>query len=214
MDFDATAATIGKQVAAVWGAPIPFAVAVLIAAFLIWKAMRWRYDGIIERLRADVAYLEKAVSRPLPAPLPALAKPVVESPPRAGPVKIPIAPPPVDSEGRRFLPESITPQFIAKLYRDLTGIQAGQITDRYVGNWMRVAGRVMNTSRLSDEVVLQIHQETGDPNDFLMTSISIMFHHNCEAVELLSKGDAVTCQGKVESITSIGITLTHGELVS
>lgn len=59
MDFEGWASSLGRQFAAMAEAPVPFAVAVLLTAFLLWKVLHWRYDATIERQREHIVHLER-----------------------------------------------------------------------------------------------------------------------------------------------------------
>ncbi|WP_240953900.1 hypothetical protein [Sphingomonas sp. G-3-2-10] len=118
-----------NAIQSVW---MPFLVAMFVACFAIWKAMDWRYNGIIARLREDITYLERAISREAkhppvhePTPTPALSARATTQ---------------IPSPERVYLPGSVTIEFMAKLRTELTGAQADKILSTYVGKWLRVKG--------------------------------------------------------------------------
>jgi hypothetical protein len=210
MDFEALATAIGRQFTVIGQAPIPYIVSALLLGFVIWKAMDWRYNGIIEKLQADAAYLERTIARDsnrdTPPALPALSPALPHN--RAGRT--------IQREAdRAFLPSSVTIEFMAKLRNDLTGAQADKIVSTYVGKWMKISGAVGKTGIRNGEAFIALEPDRSKPaREWLSEQATLWFLETNHAIETLEKGDLVEAQGMIEDVSDLGIILIRCELLS
>jgi len=193
-----------KTLPAVW---MPFALCVGVVAIVIWRAMDWRYNGIIERLRADVTYLERDVSR---------ARPTVPNLEPVTPTVVALQARNAElaSTGdREFLPSGLTAEFIMRMRKDLTGAQADKMTAAYVGKWLRVSGTVFKTAFAENETSLAITVGDSDnPFESLRNQVTLWFEGEVPAVDKLQPGEVVAGCGRIESISSTGFNLVQAEL--
>lgn len=206
MELGALAKTIHDQFMIAWNAPIPFILMALLIGFAIWRAMDWRYNGIIERLRADVTYLERELGRPTKAETPKLKSESRKTTTVSASGEAP--------QEREYLPSGITPDFIDRLRSDLTGAQADKMLVSYEGKWMRVTGTVVRTGFERGETHVSIRVgQSDDPIKQLRDNVSLYFKREFPGLDELKSGDVISASGRIESITRLGINLAEAELI-
>jgi hypothetical protein len=207
VDFDGWTNSLGQQFAVIAEAPAPFAVAVLLLGFGMWRAFQWRYDAIIERQREHITHLERRPNlTPQSVTLPVKSGAKQKSSPSAAASSEP--------KERIFVPDLITPVALAKLIRGQNPLQAEKLTAAYVGKWIKVTAQVFSIDVTGSEIYLGLMPNLGDTSAaFRGEGVTAFFPKSAEGLEILSRGDDITLIGKIAKVDSAGLLVTHCELV-
>lgn len=196
------------QLGQVW---VPVVIFIAIVALLIWRGLVWHYGERIEgfeqrlKLRDDkIDFLEKT-QRP---PEHAEAAPAEPALPRAE------EPEPPKREGREYVPDEVTPQFLRDLYRNHTTIQADKLAKAYLGKWMRIEANVLNVIQMGDTVAIQTRRkEAPDHTREGMSITWLTLHSGFDRAEMLRAGDRVVGEGQISKIDTFAVDLDPAELI-
>ncbi|MGR6329812.1 hypothetical protein ACU5AX_12155 [Sphingomonas sp. XXL09] len=209
---------ISHQVAEVWRAPLPFILLLVASCGVIWRVLKWRYDGIIEgyehrlKLRDDtIARYEKGgtlasdgdISAPSKtAPSLEAEVPMQETASSRGDTNF----------GVIFASSTVSTTDLMKIYADHTSIQADKLAAIYRGKWMRLRGRVSSVYALSGQKTGAIlHERPDDARN--LSSISLTFNQDREFLETLKEGDALYAIGRIEKIGQFEVRFVECKIV-
>ncbi len=122
---------------------------------------------------------------------------------------------------RTFVPDTVTPEFLASLYHEHTKAEGGKLLDLYRGKWMYTRGTVINVDDFEfggKDVTLQI-----GPGGFLdrifgaLTDTTVVAHFDSawdDQISALHHGDRISIVGNVDTMSSDGLVLQSCELRS
>lgn len=206
MEPDKLGSSISGQFATAWAHPIPVLVLIIIVGLLIWRAMDWRYGGIIERLKDENAHLKAGIPSRAREPDIALASKAKIAPPSLPKPAAQVEPIPKDE--RQYLGSGITVPFLMKKIDNLTSAEAQRSMSVYLNKWMKVTGTVFEVTPIGYAITVGLNIE-GAPSG---TTAHCTFAISHEDVLLLSKGVRVVIEGIVKRIESHGIVLIECEL--
>jgi len=201
---------------------MPFAVSLIIATIIvgigIWKAMEWRYSGIIGRLRDERDCLQRNIKkRPEAAPTIkkfGQAEISFEEPPKLEAARQPAPASPLKE--RVLLGPTVTPEFLMRIGEGKTCLQAEKATEVYIGKWMRFTGRLDNVARQEPYLVVTFQR----PDDGLTisqrlaTSVNMYFLDDHKRLEVLHAGDEITVEGELENVSFMGLRLDRCRIIS
>jgi hypothetical protein len=211
---------------------VSFWLAVGVAALLIWRAMEWRYAGIIERLRderdgllrrsptdaaseAEVLKQRRLLEKQnTPQIRPAEGDPPQEKPIR---VQMPIRDALASKLAERVpVGEKVTPTFLQNIYREKTKLQADQAAAVYIGKWMTVAGSVHDIQPQRDGTVFVNVDYPSRPIPFSgdIMVVLLVFQHSNARFDVMEIGDSITATGRIRKIERHSIALDYCELAS
>jgi len=235
----------GKLLSGEWavisGAPMSFIAAVLVVGFFIWRAMEWRYGGIIAHAADDVSWakaqLERAneersrhhasaVSTDEATQSPAIEQPTIE-PATIEPSALEMATQSLTQEQRRFagidekgervfLPDSMTLEKLMELETQKPRTVANdRLIESHKRMWTRFSGVVSSSGFHEGEIVVRLKAESGDTlREVFARTTALWFQQWPDRLEQLSEDDAISGIGLIEDIDYMGVTLTACELDS
>ena len=115
----------------------------------------------------------------------------------------------LSSETRVFSPRTPT-ELVAEIEgKSMTTLTAAAVSQRHIGQWLRVNGSIDNIYDWLGSITVSIktleHQ----------TSMTLQFNKNVwlETLKPFNIGDQITAIGKIDSISSISVTLEECELI-
>lgn len=212
MDFEQFVASLTRQFAVIWQAPIPFLVAVIFVGFAIWRAMEWRYSARIERLVDDVAWAKGQLERSAPSHTP-------PRPSSTGAIEISPkydAEPQIEATAERervFLPDNITLLKLSDMRVGSTSIQSDRLLISYYGQWLHFEGTVTKAGVEAAEIYLNLR--VGEPSSLraeMSRQVTVWFKTASVKLEAVQNGDFVSGVGKLEQVSGFGITLIECEM--
>jgi hypothetical protein len=175
-------ASAGKPAIA-WVMPSILAFCIVLASVLHFLAARAPRRSERSLSRAEV--LQK-----MPANLPTIAH-------------MPVLP------GGR-VPTNATPDELSKLWKGNTAVQAGKLSEIYIGTWMTISGSVFDVRRALGGDQMLISVKTGS---FMLAQC--YFHEDWEhRCSVHRKDDSVVISGKVTGFDEHTLSLEDCELVS
>lgn len=110
---------------------------------------------------------------------------------------------------------SITPEYLVGLYRENTGIQATKLTERVIGKWMRVSGRVEEVLPTGPTSAQLTFQRRPDESMYLHERATIYMRLReswIDRVAMLRRGDEVTVYGQLDQVDKLAIHLMSCEI--
>ncbi|HEV2738100.1 MAG TPA: hypothetical protein VGU66_05925 [Candidatus Elarobacter sp.] len=122
---------------------------------------------------------------------------------------------------RTFVPDTVTPEFLASLYHGHTKEEGGKLLDLYRGKWMYARGTVKNVNDFEfggKHVTLQI-----GPGGFLdrifgdLTDTNVIAYFDStwdDQISALHGGDRISIAGNVDTMSNDGLVLQSCELRS
>ncbi|HVI97591.1 MAG TPA: hypothetical protein VM657_00840 [Sphingomonas sp.] len=219
--MDELAQAINIQLAAAVRAPVPFAVAVLLAAIVVWRILAWRYSSQIEILKHRLELREDTIGKyERGGSLPQVT--IEENHAKSSKVeqdRLDIKIESFASKNQQYLkefdynllPSSITVETLRDIYRDKTEIQADRLASIYIGKWIEVSGKVSNvTSHGEDKVNVSL--KAGKEAVELET-VWMSFEGDKESLEILRIDDVVVVHGKIKKFGRFDVNLENCILV-
>ncbi len=193
---------------------VSFWVVAGVVALVIWRAMEWRYRGIIEGFEQRMAlfaekseYLEQRHRQP-PLEKPARIAEVEDLSPSNAPPLVQV------EEERIYVPEGVDVPFLIELYRENTDIQAEKLAATYVGKWMRIETEIQNVSKHDSQITVATRPlGCGPLSSEALTGIWLRFNQDFERIEMFRKGDTISAEGRITSIGPFDVTLEPAELI-
>ncbi len=205
MEQGAVVESMKGQLDAISSAPVPFLACIIIVAFVVWKALSWRYETIIERQKAEIVHLDKMVSAGLRGhqfgqpTRPDVKQAISIVPKQATPHVV------IDADrDQTVIPANVTPQVLIERRKGLTTLQAQKAFELYFGKSIEVAGTVADVRNLN-----LFHSITLKPNgtNQEMLWINCIFTNNTDQLTVLSKDNYLVVYGVLDSVSDHGITI-------
>lgn len=208
---DPTAAE--TQWSAITHSPLPFILVCAVIAVIIWRAMSWRYESQIEKLRVDRDHYrdlhERDVKAATSAPIPKLeqyaTKPKSEAEAKeAAEEEISEASPSTVHTDRLRSGEFANNEILSlvKSLEGRTDYQVQIMTKNRVGHHVSVAGTIIEVSTILNKVSVSISLEEKWGRDCYM-----VFNSDFERLKLLNRGELIMVSGKIDAINRYGVTL-------
>src|SRR5258705_5026341 len=182
-------------------AHVSFWVAVSVAAFLIWRAMEWRYAGMIERLRDERdsllrrehhTHAELRVQEQIGAPSPPALSAVAHSP----------TPP----SHRVFVGKGVTPESLMRMLDGTTYAQAKTLPEPFTGKWIRAKVVVKDVYPTAD--FEHVWGKTEDGSGQLTLRFA---EPEWPRVEALTIEETVTFIGSIKELSQHEVVLVECE---
>ena len=195
---------------------VSFWLAVFAVGFVIWRAMQWRYAGIIERLRDERdSMIRRETAKAAQVQMPRTPRrPTQYAQPEEEAGRAPAE----SHSPKFFVGEGTTPTFLKSLYLNNTTAQGERIVEPYVGKWMKVRGPVYDVQANADGSV-NVNVDYSDPSDAdrplfeRVTIVLLIFKNFEERLQIIHKGDVITANGKIAKVGRSSVILDHCELV-
>jgi len=103
----------------------------------------------------------------------------------------------------------VTPEYLGKLCKGLTTVQAQKSVELYIGKWMRVSGTVRNVRANDSLVAVELKTNRGyDITAYFREKT--MFDH----ISVLRLGNQIGVLGEIDSVATYGISLEKCELIN
>lgn len=141
--------------------------------------------------------------------------PTVASPPIQPGIKPADAP--AREASRVFLRETVTPQYLCRIYQERTKLQADQAAASYLGKWLKLTGTVHDVSTQPEGKVFVNVDHPGPPGTGPYDEIIIVlliFTEGDGRLEVLHKGDPITAIGRINRISNDALVLEECELLA
>lgn len=115
-------------------------------------------------------------------------------------------------DGRQFLANTFTPEFLMGLCEGLTDFQAYDSLKPFMGQWIRVRGLLVfatpNPAYGTAGVTIEFPEKVGKRREAFLT-----FTRNFAALAEASSGDVIWAEGMITAITEYRLQLEDCELV-
>ena len=211
---------IVQQIIFIGKVPAPFLIMSVILAGIIWRLLKWRYEGIIEGLEHRVKLRDDTINRYEAGGVPpsgsAAVKVVRSNLTHASQSNVKtcsndtmdiFAP-----RGRHFVAPSVKPEDLRQIYRVSTSIQADRQAIIYLGKWMEVEGKVHSVyGHTQNRVRLRLLDRDSDAIG--LCGLWLTFCGDRDILETLKIGDSVTAIGKLDSLSEFDLNLEECELI-
>jgi hypothetical protein len=210
MDPSSIAKEIADQFVTIWHAPVPFFIAVAIAGWLIWLAVRREYATRLANSNSTIDMLEKRLNRHeadeamTVATMRDRAKAETETSRQkesAGPASAeahePVAP-----------PKPITIEEIVNLFRNETDIKAQRLLRPSIGASVTIEGSVTNVLPGAIGDMVSVGVALSSVPGLLLCNFPVS-----EAVNDLRRGDKIAAVGVLSGADSLGISIGDCKLL-
>ncbi len=179
---------------------IGFAMMLAGVAFIVWNERR-RTERLLEA-RLGWSPSPQKVANPAPLELASQPDTSDEAP----------------SEEKIWLGSNITPIFLVEQHDNKTSVEANDITDKYLGNWMKADGFIRDMFQLSNNwlLIALSHPRTVIFGGFEMqqpVEIHATFRDDFKRLKLRRAGDFLSITGRLKSVSYGRIDLDDCALV-
>ncbi len=198
-----------------------FVLAFLAAALIAVVFNPMKFDAV-QRVTLGVAFIALAAFAAHTLSKTRAAEKTPGPPPREAAAVHAAAPEPppkaAEKQGRVFVGESITPEYLIGIFREHTAIQGATLTAAYLGKWMKVSGSLGNViSTTPDRAQLTFERAEVPLTErtwFHYTGFYMMFSRPwIDHLAIAKRGDKLTVIGQIERIDSVSVQLKNCELV-
>jgi hypothetical protein len=107
----------------------------------------------------------------------------------------------------RLLAEKFTPTFLMDLCDGLTGLQAFDTLQPFIGQWMRFSGPLLHATPNPEFGTVGVTVDLSDAQK--RRDAFLLFTRDMERLVGVYPGDVITAEGRIKSITSHSMTLDH-----
>lgn len=213
--------SLAEQIAAVGKAPVPFLLLFVATSGIIWQALKWRYDSIIEglehriKLRDDtISRHEKELGANIAAPSRCHEEGEQPSPKEMPDIIGPASFPPFSAPdiSRSFIANSVTPEHIRNCYKDRTSIQGDREAALYITKWMRISGKVRSVYDHSGART-RVRLLDADSDASGIKGLWLTFDSDRSILETLKPGDTIFAIGQVKSASIFDVEYESCELI-
>ncbi|MFW2828678.1 hypothetical protein [Sphingomonas sp. ID0503] len=204
---------IVKQTLAIWTAPVPFTVCLIIVTALVWRAMKWIYEQKLERLKDDVAWAERQVRRKSAEEHAALSVQIDPSVPLRSEVHIKADAGLLAPKERIFLPKEATPENLASLRLRSSGVETDRQLASYKGKWIHFSGIVEATGFSMGETYVRLNPgERSSLRETFAHQVTVYPSSlSANTVEFLTPGQSLSGIAEIEDVGTFGIILIKAE---
>jgi hypothetical protein len=123
-----------------------------------------------------------------------------------------------EKQERVFVPPEVTPERLFSFYRDNTAIQANELTKQYIGQWMKIDGRLNDVNSSNNNFTGVTFQHRDIPflerEWFDYTAVNMYFREHIDRLKGLKRGDELSVIGEIKEIYNVLLTLDNCELVN
>ena len=141
---------------------------------------------------------------------------IPESMPIASPTKPTASSYPERQEVRISVGKEITPQFLLGLYATQTSVQAGKVSEIYIGKWIHVSGVVTDVQEFNDLdgdlTMVHLHIQGDQPKKRSALVLSVFRRPWAERALMLTRGANVNIFGQIKETSWKWLDLDHCEL--
>ena len=111
---------------------------------------------------------------------------------------------------RIFLGKTTTVEYLQKLFRENTEIQANKLVGDYIGKWIRVSGCVVNVSSIAQgiQVLMRPRKSEKRPDEYVQLHFGADW---IDRVSILRPDEEISAIGQLNAVSGLWISLKNCE---